>query len=109
MEIIGAKLDLLNTCILGGVKMSREAMTDLLKFTFNLLVHYPKVRLWTQSSTFADILLQIVDCEAQSTAGKEKDSRLKGKSDEQKVMGDYWSHRLDGYVALFNVDFTGPE
>lgn len=44
IDIIGAKLDLLITCIVTGVKMAREAMTDILKFTFNLLVHYPKVR-----------------------------------------------------------------
>jgi hypothetical protein len=44
IDIIGTKLDLLTSGIVTGVKMAREAMTDTLKFTFNLLVHYPKVR-----------------------------------------------------------------
>lgn len=43
LEIIGAKLDLLSKGIIQSAKLAREAMTDLLKFTFNLLVHYPKV------------------------------------------------------------------
>ena len=51
MEIIGGKLDVLTRGILTGTRFAREAMTDLLKFTFNLLLHYPKVsrarmRLW---------------------------------------------------------------
>ncbi|KIJ70641.1 hypothetical protein HYDPIDRAFT_105384 [Hydnomerulius pinastri MD-312] len=57
-----------------GTPGSKEAMTDLLKLTFNLCVHYPK----------------LVDCEVQSpevVAG-----------DENKVMGDYWSSRLDGLL-----------
>ena len=45
VEIISLRLDSLTSSILGGVKMAREAMTDLLKFTFNLLSYYPKVRL----------------------------------------------------------------
>ena len=43
VDIIGAKLDILTNNILAGVKMGREAMTDMLKLTFNLLVYYPKV------------------------------------------------------------------
>ncbi|KAI1788919.1 guanine nucleotide exchange factor [Ganoderma leucocontextum] len=43
IELIGNKLDLLSRAILSGAKFSREAMTDLLKFTFNLLLHYPKL------------------------------------------------------------------
>lgn len=43
LEIIGAKLDLLSKGIIQSTKLAREAMTDLLKFTFNILVHYPKV------------------------------------------------------------------
>ncbi|KAI0751663.1 guanine nucleotide exchange factor [Daedaleopsis nitida] len=42
-EVIGNKLDLLSRAILAGTKFAREAMTDLLKFTFNLLLHYPKL------------------------------------------------------------------
>ena len=43
-DVIGKQLDLLSRAILSGTKLAREAMTDLLKFTFNLLLHYPKVR-----------------------------------------------------------------
>ncbi|KAF7331636.1 hypothetical protein MKEN_00043200 [Mycena kentingensis (nom. inval.)] len=42
VDIITAKLDLLVTCLLSGAKMSKEAMVDVLKFTFNILMHYPK-------------------------------------------------------------------
>lgn len=45
IDIIGARLDSLTTSILTGEKLSREAMTDLLKFAFNLLLHYPRVSL----------------------------------------------------------------
>jgi len=43
MEIIEEKLDALTDHVLARVDMSTEAMSDLLKFTFNLLVNYPKV------------------------------------------------------------------
>ena len=44
VEIIALRLDSLLISLLAGTKMSREAMTDLLKFTYNILAHYPKVR-----------------------------------------------------------------
>jgi hypothetical protein len=47
-EIIETRLDSLTKSILECSEMSREAMTDLLKFTFNLLVHYPKVRFFVK-------------------------------------------------------------
>jgi hypothetical protein len=43
VEVIGAKLDYLSTAIVTGAPMSKDAMTDLLKLSFNLLLHYPKV------------------------------------------------------------------
>lgn len=43
VDILGSKLDLLVASIHSGAPMAREAMTDLLKFVFNLLLHYPKV------------------------------------------------------------------
>jgi hypothetical protein len=43
VEIIKEKLDALIVQVLAQREMSSEAMTDLLKFTFNLLLHYPKV------------------------------------------------------------------
>ncbi|KAH7912475.1 guanine nucleotide exchange factor [Hygrophoropsis aurantiaca] len=86
IDFISVKLDDLTNSTLAGIRMSREAMTDLLKFTFNLLVHYPK----------------FVDCEIQSTAVSEP-------LDGQKVMGDYWSPRLDGILpALLRAFNTLP-
>jgi len=73
VEIIGAKLDSLTKSIMASTKMSREAMTDLLKFTFNLLLHYPK----------------IADDSHEVTQRNE---------DDTKVMGDCWSDRLDGIL-----------
>ncbi|KAI0829238.1 guanine nucleotide exchange factor [Trametes gibbosa] len=67
-EMIGGKLDALTRAILIGSKFAREAMTDLLKFAFNLLLHYPK----------------LVD-------------QFSNKN-ETKVMGDCWSDRLDGIL-----------
>ncbi|TCD69181.1 hypothetical protein EIP91_008477 [Steccherinum ochraceum] len=78
IDIIGARLDSLTTSILTGEKLSREAMTDLLKFAFNLLLHYPR----------------IIDNES------EKDSKGKSKASdgERKVMGETWSDKLDGIL-----------
>lgn len=77
IEVIGAKLETLTSSILVSEKMAREAMSELLKALFNLLLHYPKL---------AD--------DSPST------------SDGKKVMGDSWSERLDGILPpllrLFN-------
>lgn len=43
VDIISSKLDGLLGHILASEKMAKEAMSDLLKMTFNLLLHYPKV------------------------------------------------------------------
>ena len=58
VEIIGSKLDFLTTSIYNGASMAREAMTDLLKFTFNLLLYYPKVRIISSYGvTFSEFIL----------------------------------------------------
>jgi Guanine nucleotide exchange factor synembryn len=44
LETIGVKIDALVVQILERTKMAPEAMTDLLKFAFNIICHYPKVR-----------------------------------------------------------------
>jgi hypothetical protein len=44
VEILGLRLESLTTALLSGTRMAREAMVDLLKFAFNVLTHYPKVR-----------------------------------------------------------------
>ncbi|KAF7984825.1 hypothetical protein HWV62_10757 [Athelia sp. TMB] len=87
VDVIAAKLDLLITSFVAEVKMAREAMTDALKFIFNLLVHYPK----------------LVDCEPQE---QYKDS----DEDDQKVLGDFWSTKLDGRLLppLLRVFKTLP-
>jgi len=43
VEIVGSKLDLLRQPASTGKPLVREATVDLLKFAFNLLLHYPKV------------------------------------------------------------------
>ncbi|KAF8211758.1 guanine nucleotide exchange factor [Mycena galopus ATCC 62051] len=42
VDVIAGKLDLLIVSLLSGAKMAKEAMVDVLKFTFNILMHYPK-------------------------------------------------------------------
>lgn len=86
IEVIASKLDFLRTSILGSEKFAREAMTDLLKFTFNLLLHYPKI---TQEILIAD-------------------HEISTSSDHSSpLMGDYWSERLDSLLSpllkLFNT------
>lgn len=91
IETIGSKLDLLSRAILTGTKFAREAMTDLLKFTFNLLLHYPKVRARG---------LILPSLPARSTSRQLVDD---SDSNDTKVMGDCWSDRLDGCVSQFHL------
>jgi hypothetical protein len=50
VDIITLRLESLTTALLGGARMAREAMVDLLKFAFNILTHYPKVHLIVPSA-----------------------------------------------------------
>lgn len=102
VDIIGTKLDALTIAILSGTKMSREAMTDLLKVTFNLLLHYPKVNS-RASSTDASNSSQMVECEPQALGGKGK---AKDPPDDKKVMGDFWSSKLDGFALIYLLYVT---
>ncbi|KAF9078623.1 guanine nucleotide exchange factor synembryn-domain-containing protein [Rhodocollybia butyracea] len=63
------KLDTSMVTILAGTKFARDAMTDLLKFAFNILLHYPKM----------------IDNEAPADATEE--------------WNDAWSPKLDGYAS----------
>ena len=73
--------------------MAREAIVDLLKFTFNILTHYPKVCvLLAISPLIFSYTFQLVDCDNIGESG--------GSSDSVKVLGEYWSDRLDGFVYL---------
>ncbi|KAG2035369.1 guanine nucleotide exchange factor [Suillus americanus] len=75
LDVIAFKLDDLIASMKVGTKMSRDAMTDLLKLTFNLLVHYPK----------------LAPSELQSPG-------IVCSPVDQKVMGDFWNSRLDGIL-----------
>ncbi len=93
VEIIGLRLESLIPALLCGTRMAREAIADLLKFTFNILTHYPKVSvlLVISALNFSNIF-QLVDCDNIGESG--------GSSDGAKVLGEYWSDRLDGFVYL---------
>ena len=65
-------------------------MTDLLKFVFNLLLHYPKVRIIIFCVIFSEFSSKLVESEPQTSEPK-----------NEKVMGDFWSPKLDGYVSFF--------
>ncbi|KAF8830322.1 hypothetical protein HHX47_DHR2000433 [Lentinula edodes] len=43
VDIIASKLDTTMVSILAGTKFARDAMTDILKVAFNILLHYPKM------------------------------------------------------------------
>src|SRR6266852_9002744 len=64
VEIIGLRLESLIPALLCGTRMAREAIADLLKFTFNILTHYPKVSvlLVISALNFSNIF-QLVDCD----------------------------------------------
>ncbi|KAF9242959.1 guanine nucleotide exchange factor [Melanogaster broomeanus] len=86
VDILAAKMDDLTDAMREGNRAAKEAMTDLLKLTFNLCVHYPK----------------LVDCEVQSPEVISADA-------EHTVMGDYWSSRLDGlFPPLLRAFHASP-
>ncbi|KIJ19776.1 hypothetical protein PAXINDRAFT_166006 [Paxillus involutus ATCC 200175] len=75
VDVLGARMDDLSDQLRGGNRAAKEAMTDMLKLTFNLCVHYPK----------------LVGCEVQNPG-------IAGTDAEPKTMGDFWSSRLDGLL-----------
>ncbi|KAJ3860617.1 guanine nucleotide exchange factor [Lentinula novae-zelandiae] len=46
IDVIAMKIDIVLSNVLGNKAFARDAMSELLKFSFNLLLHYPKVRPW---------------------------------------------------------------
>ncbi|KIJ32304.1 hypothetical protein M422DRAFT_35851 [Sphaerobolus stellatus SS14] len=82
VDIVAQKCDTLLSSLLAGQPMAKEAMVDLLKFTFNLLLQYPR----------------LVD--DNKGKGKEGESSFKG------MMGELWSDRLENLLPpllrLFN-------
>ncbi|KAL0566483.1 hypothetical protein V5O48_015531 [Marasmius crinis-equi] len=79
-EIISTKLDVIMVRLLSGAKSARDAMTDLLKFAFNLLLHYPKLVSLDQPRT--------------SSNGRARTQTGTAKHDD-----DHWSPKLDGLLA----------
>ncbi|KAG2013446.1 hypothetical protein CC2G_010359 [Coprinopsis cinerea AmutBmut pab1-1] len=73
VDIITAKVESLVIPAQTAAPMAREAMTDILKLAFYLLVHYPK----------------LVETEPQ----------VERKEGDGKVMGDFWNSRLDGFLG----------
>lgn len=81
--------------------MAHEAIVDLLKFTFNLLLHYPKViSPVTRYSIDTQHDLQMVASEPQNPGAEET---------EHKVIGDAWNSNLDGLLPpLLHVFYSLP-
>ncbi|KAE9406126.1 hypothetical protein BT96DRAFT_915621 [Gymnopus androsaceus JB14] len=44
VDVITMKMDMMLASLLANKSLASEAMTELLKFTFNILLHYPKLR-----------------------------------------------------------------
>ncbi|KAF8665795.1 hypothetical protein AX16_000240 [Volvariella volvacea WC 439] len=80
VDILSAKLELLAVELLTSTRMAKEAMVDMLKLAFNLLLHYPKM----------------VETDPQTA-----------REDREKVMGDFWNAKLNGLLPpmlrLFNT------
>lgn len=72
VDIVGSKLECLINPVQAGANLAREAMTDLLKFTFNILLYYPNM----------------TEAEPQ---GDERSGT--------KVMGDFWDPKLTGLLS----------
>jgi Guanine nucleotide exchange factor synembryn len=76
VNIVSQRLDSLMNSILSGQAMAREAMVDTLKFTFNLLLQYPRM----------------VDAE---------EGKGQGTQDTpQSRMRELWSDNLEKYVSV---------
>ncbi len=89
VEMISAKLDLLLFISLQtGTGVVKEAMTDVLKFIYNIIYHYPKVYCTCYCVAVKRLhATQVAQQNPQSQAAVE---------DKNKVLGDFWSPKLDG-------------
>ncbi|KAH0839525.1 guanine nucleotide exchange factor [Lanmaoa asiatica] len=90
IDIIGSKLDDLVELMKEENPAAKDAITDLLKLIFNLCVHYPKVCDTLHGLCWYRFVSQLVECEVQSPEVT--------ISTVDKVMGDYWSTRLDSLL-----------
>jgi Guanine nucleotide exchange factor synembryn len=76
VDIMGQKFDSLMYSLLSGQAMAKEAMVDILKFTFNLLLQYPRM----------------VDAEDKDKGKAREDTPQSGN------MGELWSSSLEKCV-----------
>ncbi|KAL5508603.1 hypothetical protein ACEPAH_6222 [Sanghuangporus vaninii] len=92
VAIISKQLDFLLNGILLAVPMSREAMIDLLKLTFNILCHWPKIA-----------------PDAEEVRLKSSNDEAGSSSDVKPVLGERWTRRLDGFLpALRRIFLSLP-
>jgi len=96
IEIIGTKLEHLIHPVQTSVSFAREAMTDLLKFTFNILLYYPNVsgHKYLACANSWSNTAQMTEAEAINP------DRAPGGP---RVLGDFWDPKLDGYVIYLFV------
>ncbi|KLO08412.1 hypothetical protein SCHPADRAFT_880592 [Schizopora paradoxa] len=88
IETISSKVDILLPLISQSVPMSKEALTDILKFSFNLLCHWPKISNDAESPSES------------TSSGKGKGKESKNKVlEEESPLGERWSSRLNGFLA----------
>ncbi|KAL4075593.1 guanine nucleotide exchange factor [Scleroderma citrinum] len=95
IDIIATKMDELVHYMVTrkstGGTTPEDAMTDLLKLVFNLCAHYPKI----------------------ISGGEIRSPEIAAEEPVQRVIGDYWSPRLDGLIppllrAFHNIPPTSP-
>lgn len=99
VDVIVAHLDGLAKDLPTRGRMAKDAMSDLLKFTFNLLIHYPKVRAIVirprpslTSHQVADRENEIVSAAATATASSDK-------NEVEKAMDGPWHDNLNPCVS----------
>lgn len=82
--------------------MSKEATTDLLKFSFNILCHWPRVSVpLLRHSALADGDNQVApDAEDSYDNGEGSSTRT---GDTIPPLGERWTKRLDGYANTYSV------
>ncbi|KAH8115763.1 guanine nucleotide exchange factor [Phellopilus nigrolimitatus] len=94
INIISNQLDFLLSSILQNTLMSKEAMTDLLKLTFNLLCHWPKIAPDAEDSS--------------QDSGNDVERATPELADEDRpVLGERWTKRLDGILPSLRRVFIG--
>ena len=94
IEIIGAKLDSLLPSVQQNQHMAPAAMTDLLKFVFNILAHYPKV------SLFSCVYVALTDVQTQLVHNNNAGNTDDGTEDLGHITEGNWSPELDKCVLM---------